>query len=548
LFQDGNEREKALEYAPRIVELYQKAGAKKDEAIGYLTLSGSYHTLGQYEEAFGYLNKFWELSEEVKPHNIYHGNALIIAAQCFFSLGKADTAVVLIKRAITESNTDVFEEISLKSEYEWGLGYFYIQVNEMDSASKYLYQSIKTNKTIGNAFNQLIAKRYLAEMYLKQSDFERCNAYCDSALQIANYIDNTGTYYFNDSLKHAIATGEDIHFPISQLRRRYYAWHRSYGIYKLLWESYISTEDFEKATQIREPWEAVLDSIYVYQRNKNVLAINVSYETEKKEEEIIRLDKENQLKELQLRQTSWIIGGLVIIVLMIIAMAVILIRQNKLKNEQHTLVLQQRLFRLQMNPHFLYNSLASIQNFIITKKPSEASSYLSKFSKLVRQILNSSASEYISLEEELNSIENYISLQKIRYRDMFDYRIDKEESIDAETTSIPPMLAQPFIENSIEHGFKNKNSKGFIHINIKKKQDYFILEIEDNGVGRSKTKELEKTKRKDHKSMATTITKDRMDALNKKLKQKIHFKIIDLKDENGKATGTKVVFEIPLSL
>ena len=151
-------------------------------------------------------------------------------------------------------------------------------------------------------------------------------------------------------------------------------------------------------------------------------------------------------------------------------------------------------------------------------------------------------------ETKCLTIACHLSLQKIRYRGMFDYRIDTDKSIDTETTSIPPMLAQPFIENSIEHGFKNKDSKGFVTINIKQKKDYFILEIEDNGVGRSRAKELEKAQRKDHKSMATTITVDRLDALNKKLKQKIRFKIIDLKYNTGKSAGTKVVFEIPLYL
>ncbi len=205
-------------------------------------------------------------------------------------------------------------------------------------------------------------------------------------------------------------------------------------------------------------------------------------------------------------------------------------------------------FRLQMNPHFLYNSLASIQNFFITKKPSEASSYLSKFSKLVRQILSSSTTEYVSLEEEFGSIQNYLALQKIRYAEMFDYVIEVDDELEPETISIPPMLAQPFIENSIEHGFKHKVTKGLIHISIKQKQGYFILEIADNGVGRAKAKEIEKEERKDHQSMATTITTDRLAALNKKLKQKIKFKIIDLKDNSNIAIGTKVIFEIPLNL
>jgi two-component sensor histidine kinase len=341
---------------------------------------------------------------------------------------------------------------------------------------------------------------------------------------------------------------EEIFLPLSRLRQRYYAWSALYDCYSMLWDSYLGLGELDRAIQIQSSWMNIRDSIYSYRRTKDVLEVNIRYETERKEQEMATLKEDNLVKEMQIKQSKWIVAGLIFVVLTIVLMAIILLRQNKLRNKQRTLLLQQRLFRLQMNPHFLYNSLASIQNFIIHKNPSEASSFLSRFSKLVRQILNSSATEYISLDEELDSIENYLSLQKIRYRDMFDYSIETDESLDTETTSIPPMLSQPFIENSIEHGFKHMDSKGLILINIQQRQDYFILVIEDNGVGRSKAKELEKTERKDHKSMATTITTDRLDALNKKLKQKIKFNIIDLEDENGNASGTRVVFEIPLSL
>jgi LytS/YehU family sensor histidine kinase len=341
---------------------------------------------------------------------------------------------------------------------------------------------------------------------------------------------------------------EEIFLPLSRLRQRYYAWSVLNDCYSMLWDSYLGLGELDRAIQIQSSWMNIRDSISSYRRTKDILEVNIRYETERKEQEMATLKEDNLVKEMQITQSKWIVAGLVFVVLTIVLIAIILLRQNKLRNEQRTLLLQQRLFRLQMNPHFLYNSLASIQNFIIHKNPSEASSFLSKFSKLVRQILNSSATEYISLDEEINSIENYLSLQKIRYRDMFDYSIDKDEAMDTETISLPPMLAQPFIENSIEHGFKNKKSKGLIHINIKQTNGYFILEIEDNGVGRAKAKEQEKTERKDHKSMATTITTDRLEALNKKLRQKIHFKVIDLRNENGNATGTKVVFEIPLSL
>lgn len=545
LFQDGNEKEKALEYNPKITELLRKAGAKKDEAVGYLILCGGYQRLRQYETALGYLDKFWELSKEVSLSNIYFTDAYTIAGQCYFEMGKSDTAIFLIKKAIAQSDADVFEEIALKSGKESSLGYFYLMSNELDSAGKYLYQSLETSRSIGSAYGKMKASRYLAYMHYLQSDYDQCINYCDSAIHISSYIDSTGSYYYNDSLKHAIAVGEDIAFPISELRRRYYAWIASYNCYNMLWDSYLAIGEKEKAIQIQKPWMDILDSIYTYQRNKSILAVNVSYQTEKKEQELARLEKDNQLKEMRLRQSNWVIAGLGFVVLLIGFMAIILTRQNRLKNSQQTLLFQQRLLRTQMNPHFLFNSLASIQNFIIKEKPALASDYLSRFSKLVRQILKNSVEEWITLEDEISSIKNYLELQKVRYPDLFDYTIEIDEAIDTETILVPPMLAQPFIENAIEHGFKHKEGKGHMKIQFKKHGKLIRFDLEDDGIGRDKAMQILKSQNTKHHSMSTEITRQRLKVLSKKTRQKIILSIIDLKDEDGNSTGTNVIFDLP---
>jgi sensor histidine kinase YesM len=126
--------------------------------------------------------------------------------------------------------------------------------------------------------------------------------------------------------------------------------------------------------------------------------------------------------------------------------------------------------------------------------------------------------------------------------------IEVDESIESNTTNIPPMLAQPFIENSIEHGFKHKEGKGIIKVRIGSKNSILRIEVEDDGVGREKAIEIQLKQNKDHRSMATDITRERLKILNKKFKKKITLEIIDLKNEAGSGIGTKVVFEIPLSI
>jgi sensor histidine kinase YesM len=201
-----------------------------------------------------------------------------------------------------------------------------------------------------------------------------------------------------------------------------------------------------------------------------------------------------------------------------------------------------------MNPHFIFNSLTSVQNLILQKDEIKASVYLSRFSDLVRNILKHSQVELISLEEEISTVENYLELQKIRFPERFDYIINLDEQLNPENISVPPMLAQPFIENAIEHAFKRLDTKGHIIVSILKKSDSFIMEIKDNGIGRQKAQALRNHLEKDHKPMATLITKERIKTINKKIKKEIYFDIIDLKDDLGKATGTKIIFQIPLSL
>lgn len=198
-----------------------------------------------------------------------------------------------------------------------------------------------------------------------------------------------------------------------------------------------------------------------------------------------------------------------------------------------------------MNPHFIFNSLTSVQNFILQHDDIKASVYLSRFSDLVRNILNNSQVEMITLEEELNTVENYLELQRIRFPEKFDYSIEVDEILDPESIFLPPMLSQPFIENAIEHGIKSKGSKGHINVMFKKQNGSLVFEIEDDGIGRQMAQEILLKHDKDHKSLATYITRERIRILNKKLTQKISLNIIDLKNDLAEAMGTRVVFKIP---
>jgi hypothetical protein len=274
--------------------------------------------------------------------------------------------------------------------------------------------------------------------------------------------------------------------------------------------------------------------------------INAAYEAEKINRQIVYLSTEKELQQIKALRSRQILVSAIVVIMISGLFIVLYLRSKRFKAEHEKTQLRQRLLRSQMNPHFIFNSLASVQNFIVKQDATKASIYLSRFSELVRSILKNSLDEQTTLEHELSTIENYLELQKVRFPEKFDYHIHVDDKLDPENIFIPPMLAQPFIENAIEHGIKHKSTKGNISICYTRKDQMLNFIIEDDGIGREKASELRQKFDKDHKSLATSITKERIKVLNRKLRHKITMEIIDLKDEQGEARGTRVVFGVPL--
>jgi LytS/YehU family sensor histidine kinase len=211
----------------------------------------------------------------------------------------------------------------------------------------------------------------------------------------------------------------------------------------------------------------------------------------------------------------------------------------KMANEHKSTLLEQKLLRLQMNPHFIFNAFSNILKFIDNNENSKASNYLTTFSKLLRTTLESTREDLVPFERERGTLENYLELQKLRYPNKFSYAIEIDQAIDEEEMSIPPMLVQPFIENSIEHGIRHKKGKGHIDVRFILDGKKIVCEVEDDGIGRKKAWEAEVSERSDRKPLATNIVQDRINVLNRKFKQKISLDIID------KPVGTLVRLDLP---
>ena len=201
----------------------------------------------------------------------------------------------------------------------------------------------------------------------------------------------------------------------------------------------------------------------------------------------------------------------------------------------------------QMNPHFFYNALNTIQSFILSNDKKQALTYLSKFSALTRKILVLTEKENISIAEEVNTLKLYLDIEKARFEESFSYQIIIDEKINPENTRIPSMLLQVYVENALKHGLLHKKGLKNLEISFSEKQENILIEIIDNGIGREKSTALNAIKNKNHTSFATRAMKNRIDLLNSNKKEKMNIEITDVHKQIDQTSGTKVSIKIPLN-
>jgi|GEM_PF-5366627 len=208
------------------------------------------------------------------------------------------------------------------------------------------------------------------------------------------------------------------------------------------------------------------------------------------------------------------------------------------------------VLRNQLNPHFLYNSMNTLKLYILKNENIDAAKFIDRFSGLFRKVLNNSRQRLITLNDEVEAMQQYLELEQIRFRNAFTYSVDIDNEIDTSFTRIPPMIFQPFLENSINHGIGlNENRNGHIDLKIQAVDDeYYRVTIIDNGVGREYAQNLKSKKRNAHKSLGTQIIDDRLTAINKLFNYQSFFEYVDLYDDNRKAIGTRVDMYLPLEL
>jgi LytS/YehU family sensor histidine kinase len=202
--------------------------------------------------------------------------------------------------------------------------------------------------------------------------------------------------------------------------------------------------------------------------------------------------------------------------------------------------------RSQMNHNFIFNALNSIQTFMMKRETEQALSYLSRFARLIRNVLDNSQLNSIPISKELKMLENYLELEKLRFGDQFSYDITVDDALDADFTDIPTMILQPFVENAIWHGLLHKKGDGRLSITFYQQEGSLLCVIQDNGIGRERAA-AQRQQGDEHHSRGLQITRDRLALYNRRFNLDKTFDIEDLYDETGQSCGTRVNVWFPLT-
>jgi LytS/YehU family sensor histidine kinase len=208
---------------------------------------------------------------------------------------------------------------------------------------------------------------------------------------------------------------------------------------------------------------------------------------------------------------------------------------------------EMQALRAQMNPHFIFNCLNSINRYIVKSDQATASLYLTRFAKLIRLILDNSNSKSVTLSNELEALRLYIEMESIRFEKKFSYKITLGEGVQPDSVYVPPLIIQPYVENAIWHGLLHKETAGHLAIYISRNEKCMIeCTIEDNGIGRAKAKELKSKSASTKKSLGMKLTEDRLALLNKQFQSESAVEVVDLVASDGEPAGTKVIIKIPI--
>ncbi|MGJ8743385.1 tetratricopeptide repeat protein [Polaribacter sp.] len=547
---------KALATHKMALETAKRANSIEFRVFSLNMLGVDYRKLDANRTALDYNHEALTLAETVENPNLGLRRSIAVSlnsmGNIYLLLKQYDLAIERFKKS-QEIEKSINNELGLAINYQ-NIGYAKNAQGKSDEALVFFKKSLEINNRINNTYGQIICKSSIASMYIKQGEPAKALELIKGNLETAEKLGNNeylAYEYLNlgwaqSRLKQFSEAEKNLEKGLAIAKKYDFAPALS-DAYSHFSELYQSKNDFKNALKY---YRISVEFEKKISNDRNIQYVNdliIKYDSERQNNQIKSLAKQNEIAQLQLIKNSntWIIVFVSLVLLL--AILYFLNRQRLLKNQKRILTLEQDVLRTQMNPHFIFNALNSIKHYIINNEQKNAVHYLNKFSKLVRKILESSTLKEVSLQEELETMDLYLTIENIRFSNEIKFQIHVNDVICLDKIKLPPLVLQPFIENAIWHGLSSKKYNKEITLSVNKNEEGIVdVIIQDNGIGRKASAKIKSEKSLNRKSIGISLTKERLNNFSKNFKKEYAIVYEDLMDKNKLPIGTKVIISIPL--
>ena len=513
VFDEQSNYSKGLQYHLKAVKIYEEIKDEKKCAQVYNNIGVSYKSQSSDFKALEYFIKAQKIQEKLNDPAI--GITLTNIANCYLKQNNNKKALEYYFNA--KIKIDESKDARALGEWHNNMGLYHKKNNNFNDAIKNWNTSIETFKSIDDKFGVAETYLYLGQLYLDKKELNLALTNTNLALNLSK---ETGVLEQN-------VIAEKLLSSIYKLQNNSAQALQHFELYSIAKDSLTNEENIRKGVEAAMNYE--FDKREVIQKE----------ELEKKD---LLLKEQSKQNKLQL-----FFAGL--FALMLVGIGFLFYNRLQLKK---TLTLQkelaeyeQKALHLQMNPHFVFNCLGSISSFIVQNGSHSAVRYLTKFSKLMRLTLEYSKQSLIPIDKEIQSLENYLELEQLRFNNKFSFKITKDDAIE-DDLALPPLLLQPFVENAIIHGIIPGKEQGLITIDFKLDKQNLMCTITDNGIGFNKSKEKKVDSVVVNKSMALDITKKRLEMIAASTTKKASVTIDELYPKSEGLKGTKVVLYLPI--
>ncbi len=552
LFDFACEQTEKFEYYSDKLVFYKKNGPVENTANCYFGIAGYYLYLADYDKAIEYYLRAGEVYQSFD--SIGYASVLGEIGSAYLGWGNFEKAEEYLKSGLKES-------ISLSRADD--IIFCYNNLSELYLIRQDYRQALQNSRDLAN-FLPTVGAEYtainfvnIAAIHLHLNDLDSALYYLKAAenirqhngvLMVAPYGNLEIDYYY---YLYFIAAGDQQQGLKSLKAALQEAQQSKYLPLVLKYTNELQSYLLKRGDSLQSlhyliQYHDIQDSLIRMNTKARIATFEIEQQAQVKKNEIEKLQAQKE------KQRNYFLFGGILLLLVVFAAISRTRYKRKRDNEQLKTEFNKQLaqaetkaLRAQMNPHFIFNCLNSINSYVIGQEFEKASEYLIKFSKLIRLILDNSRSETITIEKELETLKLYVLLESARFDNKFSCFYHIAEDVNIDSIMIPPMLLQPFVENAIWHGLMQKDGKGTITIEIKKENEEFLkISIIDNGIGRERAAEL-KSKTATHKSHGLKVTSQRIEMMNKLNSSAAQVNIFDLKDETGKAAGTRVELIIP---